>query len=165
MNGKPSGTIPDMNLASVTDKDDPKMIDSLHYYSSPDFASSDKHNEATPGVNSISTIAKHHSKMSNSDYESPPAMNTYETPGYEMSDESCQINNSMEDNVVSEALPDEEQIYEDPGHSEEKIYIWFEEKKFRKLRESDIKYVYVVIICDWTCEKGSYTYNYKYLEI
>ena len=141
MNGKPSGTIPDTNTASATDKDHSKMIDNLHYYSSPDFAGSDKHNEATPGVNSISTIVKHHSKVSNNDYESPPAMNTYETPGCGMSDESCQIKNSMEDNVVGEALPDDEQIYEDPGHNKEKIYVWFEEKKFRKLQESDIKYV------------------------
>ena len=139
LNGKPTETVPDMKPASTTDKNHPKMTDNLHYYSSTDFTDSNRHCGATPDVNSI---VKHHSKLSNNDYESPPAMNTYETPGYEMPDESCHIMNSTEDNVTGEALPEDEQIYEDPGHNEEKIYVWFEEKKFRRIRESDIKYVY-----------------------
>ena len=32
-----------------------------------------------------------------------------------------------------------EQIYQDPGINKEKIYEWFEKKKYRKLRSSDIK--------------------------
>ena len=43
--------------------------------------------------------------------------------------------------MVAEELPDDEQIYEDPGHKEEKIYVWFEKKKFRKLENSSIKCV------------------------
>ena len=45
------------------------------------------------------------------------------------------------DSMVDEELPDDEQIYEDPGHKEEEIYLWFEEKKFQKLEISSIKYV------------------------
>ena len=32
-----------------------------------------------------------------------------------------------------------EQLYQDPGVNKEKIYEWFEKKKYRKLRSSDIK--------------------------
>ena len=142
LNGKPSETIANVKPASTTDKDHSKMTDNLHYYSSADFPDSNRQNEATTDVNSI---VKHHSKLSNNDYEFPPAVNTYETPGYEISDESCHIRNSTEDNVAGEALPDDEQIYEDPGHNKEKIYVWFEEKKFRRIRESDITCKYVLI--------------------
>ena len=34
----------------------------------------------------------------------------------------------MEYSTVSEALADNEEIYEDPGHGEEKIYTWFEKE-------------------------------------
>ena len=42
---------------------------------------------------------------------------------------------------MDEELHDDEEIFEDPGHEEEEIYLWFEEKKFRKLVISSIKYV------------------------
>ena len=32
-----------------------------------------------------------------------------------------------------------ESLYQDPGVKKEKIYEWFEKKKYRKLRSSDIK--------------------------
>ena len=47
--------------------------------------------------------------------------------------------------TMSEALADNEEIYEDPGHKKEKIYAWFEKKKLRKLESDDIKYVAICI--------------------
>jgi len=44
---------------------------------------------------------------------------------------------------VDELPTDNEQIYKDSGHKKEKIYEWFEKKKFRKLESDDIKYIYV----------------------
>ena len=43
--------------------------------------------------------------------------------------------------MVDEELHDDEEIFEDPGHEEEKIFLWFEEKKFRKFKINSIKYV------------------------
>ena len=46
---------------------------------------------------------------------------------------------SMEYSVLSEVFPDDEQIYEDPGYKKEKIYAWFEKKKFRKIDKNHIR--------------------------
>ena len=52
--------------------------------------------------------------------------------------------NAVQVNSENEITPNpyevpNEQIYEDPGVNKEKIYEWFEKKKYRKLRSSDIK--------------------------
>lgn len=139
--------------STSTTSDHPRAVDNLNYYSSVDYTTSDsnKYSEEMPYMDPISTIVKHHSVMSNNDYEAPPV---YETPRYEISsDMLCRqyeiavtstfrgsIRDSLEGSMVSEGLPDE-QIYEDPGHKEEEIYLWFEEKKFRKIKANDLKYV------------------------
>ena len=51
---------------------------------------------------------------------------------------------NAEYSTVGEPLPPNEQIYEDPGHKKEKIYAWFEKKKFRILDRNDIKYVIIL---------------------
>ena len=38
-------------------------------------------------------------------------------------------------------IPNGLSIYEDPGVQKEKIYEWFDKKKFRKLTRAEIKYV------------------------
>ena len=135
--------------STSTTSDHPKVV---NYYSSVDYPTSDsnKYNEEIPYMNPVSTIVKHHSVMSNNDYEAPPV---YETPRFEISDMLCRqyeiavtstikgsIRDNLEGSMVSEGLSDE-QIYEDPGHKEEEIYLWFEEKKFRKIKGSNIKCV------------------------
>ena len=46
---------------------------------------------------------------------------------------------NMEYSIASETLADNEEVYEDPGHRKEKIYAWFEKKKFRKIEINDIR--------------------------
>jgi len=97
-----------------------------------------------------STIVKDHNKASNNDYEALPALNTYDTPGCQVSDASYQneiatdtsdFRDGIKENIVGEALSDDEQIYEDPGHNKEEIYAWFEEKRFRKIKGNNIRCV------------------------
>ena len=83
----------------------------------------------------INTV-KDHPKALSGDYEACPAINQLQIP-YQYEEVST---STFTDSMVV-ALPDGEQVYEDPGHKEEKIYLWFEEKKFRKLENSSIKYV------------------------
>ena len=105
--------------------------------------------EVTPYVDPTSIIVKDHPKALSNDYEALPTLSEYETPKPQMSDTPYQYevaSNTLRDSIreeskVSEALPDDEQIYEDPGHNKEKIYSCFENKKFRKIKRSDIKYV------------------------
>jgi len=95
-------------------------------------------------------LVKDHPKASNNDYEALPALNTYETLYCQVSDASYQneiatdtsdFKGSIKESTVGEALSDDEQIYEDPGHKKEKIYAWFEEKRFRKIKGNNIRCV------------------------
>ena len=54
------------------------------------------------------------------------------------------INRSNPNAINNEDVPKpyeipNESLYQDPGIKKEKIYEWFEQKKYRKLRSSDIK--------------------------
>ena len=67
-------------------------------------------------------------------------------PHFQLSNTPAVPSSSADDHdteyrTLDEALPIDEQIYEDPGYKEEKIYAWFEAKKFRRIRGNDIKYV------------------------
>ena len=42
-------------------------------------------------------------------------------------------------NVDGTAANDKEDIYSDPGHSEEDIYVCFEKKKLRMIKRSDVR--------------------------
>ena len=111
---------------------------------------------------------KAHPKASSDDYEAIPSINEYETPHLQIPDapyyhQMAVQSTSADDteySTLNEALPLDEQIYEDPGHKEEKIYAWFEKKKFRKLTRNDIKYVegifcIVHMLCRVSQELGS----------
>ena len=100
----------------------------------------DKHTEAIPNVYpTVSTIKGYYSKASSGDYEVCPAINQLDhQKSYQYEEAST---SAFTDNMVAEELVDDEQIYEDPGHKEETIYLWFEEKKFQKLEVSSIKCV------------------------
>jgi len=88
--------------------------------------------------------------MTNDDYEDLPMQEMYENPLYEASavpyeyetSISTVTNNDLNEELYFEPLPNGEQIYEDPGHITEHIYAWFEEKKFRKLKNDEIRFVH-----------------------
>ena len=89
-----------------------------------------------------------------SDYQSFPTLfvkqnhnyATIEAP-YQMLEDPKQIPMPVYGNAlaVSNALSSNEQIYQDPGHKKEIIYSWFEKKKFRKIRQEDIRLLHIRI--------------------
>ena len=93
------------------------------------------------------TTHKVYSKTSQNDYMVLPLLNTIETRHRQMSDiphyyetavpSTC--SDHTEYSTLSEILPETEEMYEDPGYKEEKIYAWFEKRKFQKFETSDIK--------------------------
>ena len=97
-----------------------------------------KLNEAIPNVNPTVSTIKGYSKASRGDYEACPPINQldYQT-SYQYEEAST---SALTDSMVVAELPGDEEIYEDPGQKEEKIYVWFEKKKFRKLESSSVKY-------------------------
>ena len=107
----------------------------------------DEASETMPEMNTIHTT--YHRKHQHGDYEALPMLDNCEASQYEMSDitDQCEVaipsNNrdSTKDSIVDELPTDDEQIYKDPGHKKEKIYEWFEKKKFRKLESDDIRYI------------------------
>ena len=88
----------------------------------------------------ISNVYVPNPKASSGDYV---AIHQYETLRHEVVVPSTNEDNA-EYSTVGEPLPPNEQIYEDPGHKKEKIYAWFEKKKFRILDRNDIKYVIIL---------------------
>ena len=93
----------------------------------------------------MNTTTKDHPKGASGDYEHVP---TLDTSHYEM---ACQNEEAFpptnrDNQEYAEPLPFNEPLYEDPGHKEEKIYAWFEKRKFRKLKRKDITYVLAIII-------------------
>ena len=98
-------------------------------------------NEKIPYMDYTVTTIRGYSKASSKDYETCPMINQldHQIP-YQHEEAST---STFTDSMVAEELPDDEQIYEDPGHKEEEIYLWFEEKKFRKLEISSIKYLHI----------------------
>ena len=120
----------------------------------------DKSNEAMPYTYPTITTVKGYSKASSSDYEVCPAINLLELQtSYRYEEASTSI---FADDIVAEELADDEQIYEDPGHKEETMYLWFEENKFQKLEISSIKCVAIAIasyvcVCDKIILLGYYS--------
>ena len=93
-------------------------------------------------INQNTNTIKDHpkGKAACGDYEYVPRL---DTSHYEM---TCQYEEAIPSTIRSnleyaEPLPFNEPIYEDPGHEKEKIYAWFEKKKFRKIERNNIMYV------------------------
>ena len=84
-------------------------------------------------------VPKPYSKASSGDYVKPPPLNTYDIPNLPNSSYQYETPSSLQDSTVVETLPDDEHIYEDPGHKKEKIYAWFEKKKYRIIEGNDIQ--------------------------
>ena len=88
------------------------------------------------------TTVKGNSKASNGDYEICPTINQLDhQKSYRYEEAST---SAFTDSMVAEELVDDEQVYEDPGHKVDKIYVWFEKKKFRILENISIKYVCII---------------------
>ena len=148
INGKSAEAMPYMDPTSTVVESHPTPFVNHGYHSSVDKTINDdnKSNEALPYMDPTNTIAKDYSNISGFDYEALPELTSmYEKPDYEIPDGPSQYEEAtasvFRDSMVGKELPDDEQIYEDPGHNKEEIYSWFEEKKFRKLNRSNIKYV------------------------
>ena len=88
----------------------------------------------------------------NDDYEAIPKLDNYELPPssglldnvqYEAADYSLSTsnNNTMSSSIlpVGEALPEDEKIYEDPGHIKERIYEWFKQRDICKLDKNSVR--------------------------
>ena len=147
INGKSAEAMPYMDPTSTIVKSHPTGFVN-HSYSSVDkiINNDNKPNEALPYMDPTNTIAKDYPKTSGFDCEALPELTSmYEKSDYEMPGGPSQYEEAttsiFRDSMVGEELPDDEQIYEDPGHNKEEIYSWFEEKKFRKLDRGDIKCV------------------------
>ena len=145
INGRSAEAMPYMDPTSTIVKSHPTAFVNRSYSSVDKIINDDnKPNKALPYMDPTNT--KDYPKTSSFDYEALPELTSmYEKPDYEMPDGPSQYEEAatsiIRGSMVGEEFPDDEQIYEDPGHNKEEIYSWFEEKKFRKLDRSDIKYV------------------------
>ena len=101
-----------------------------------------------PYLNPVTTIGR----LANNDYEAPPTLNNYDEPylsdSYDdiQSDHPIPIKDSIGSNTMQSSTlpvydtpPEDEQIYEDPGHIKEKIYEWFKQRNICRHGESSIK--------------------------
>ena len=132
------------------------MYDNPNYYSSADkFLDANAiSTEPLPYLDPI----KRASRFSCNDYEAPPQLDEYEQPHlsdlyddikYEPVEYLLPTSKSVGSDTtqsntlpVSEAiLPEDEQIYEDPGHIKEEIYEWFKQRNICKLNKNSIRYV------------------------
>ena len=99
----------------------------------------------------VKTIAR----FSSNDYEAPPNLDEltqshlselfddvkYEAIEYALTTSSGVGNAAMQNSTlpVGEALPEDEQIYEDPGHIKEEIYEWFKQKNICRIYKNSIR--------------------------
>ena len=129
------------------------VYDNPNYYSSADQLLSVNNiaTEPMPYLDPVETIRK----FPDNDYETPPNLDHHVKPvdlfddvQYEVADyplpTGAGSNNTMQNGTlpVGEALPEDEQIYEDPGHIKEEIYQWFKQRNICKLHKGSIRYVY-----------------------
>ena len=130
------------------------VYDNPNYYSSADqlLSVNSIANEPMPYLDPVETIGK----FPDNDYEAPPNLDNHVKPHpvdlfddvqYEVADYPLPIgagSNTMQNGTlpVGEALPEDEQIYEDPGHIKEEIYQWFKQRNICKLHKNSIWYVH-----------------------
>ena len=94
-------------------------------------------------------------KLISLDYEVPPILDNYEHPPprdlfddvkYEVADCNCPLTNNVDSDITQrstlpagEALPEDEEIYVDPGHVKEEIYEWFKQRNICNLDKSSVR--------------------------
>ena len=120
-------------------------------------------NDGTTGNNEplpyLEPAVEHQATGQNDDYEDLPLPEMYENPMYEApglpyeyeTSATTAIYEESNEEPYVESLPNGEQVYEDPGYIAENIYAWFEEKKFRKLKKDEIRFVNNTLITKCSC--------------
>ena len=89
-------------------------------------------------------------KIISGDYEVPPKLNNYEYPPprglfdgvkYEVADNPLPTSytTQTDEMLEGEALPEDEQVYVDPGHIKEEIYEWLKQRNIHKLNRSSVR--------------------------
>ena len=124
------------------------MYDNPNYYSSADqfLGAYDHTTEPTPYLDPVKTIGR----IANEDYEVPPKLDNYERPqlfdyahyevaNYPAATGSIILQSGTLQLPVEETLPEDEQIYEDPGHIKEEIYELFKQRNICQLDRSSIR--------------------------
>ena len=135
------------------------MYDNPNFYpsSNQSYGASSNTTEPLPYLDPVTTLGKYNSN----DYEAAPELNNYEQPHlsdlfdniqYEVADYPLPTSNSIGSNPmqngtlpVGEELPEDEQIYEDPGHIKEEIYEWFKQRNIFKIDKNNIRYINILI--------------------
>lgn len=123
-------------------------MDDIHdYYSSADqfHGTNGRTVEATPYLDPVKAI----SQLAEDDYEVPPHDQShlsdlfddvkYVVTGYPLPTNNGGESNAMESNVLPVGIPEDEQIYEDPGHKKEEIYEWFEQRNTYKIDKNSVR--------------------------
>ena len=128
------------------------VYDNPNYYSSVDklHCANGHTTEPLPYLDPLKTIGR----VTNEDYEVMPKLDNYEQPQlsgmfndlqYEAVDYLLPtIDNNiyeMSSNTLpaGEELPEDEEIYEDPGHVKEEIYEWFKQRNICKLDKNSVR--------------------------
>ena len=120
------------------------MADNIHdYYSSADqFHGANGHVvEATPYLDPMKAI----SQLAEDDYEvpshdQPHLSDLFDDVKYAVTGYPLPTNNgAKESSVLPVGIPENEQIYEDPGHRKEEIYEWFEQKNTCKIDKNSVR--------------------------
>ena len=134
------------------------VYDNPNYYSSADkfLGANAISSEPLPYLDPIKTA----DRFSGNDYEAPPKFDEFEQPHLsDLYDDvkyetvECLLpasksigSSTMQNNTVSlneATLPEDEQIYEDPGHIKEEIYEWFKQRNICKLDKNSVRYVQI----------------------
>ena len=122
------------------------VYDNPNYHSSADqlHCTNNHTTEPLTYLDPVKTIGR----VVNDDYEVMPNLDNYEQPHlfddahYEVADYPLSTGNIiLESNTLpaGEALPQDEEIYEDPGHVKEEIYEWFKQRNICKLDKSSVR--------------------------
>ena len=115
-----------------------------NYYSSADqFLGANGHTtEPLPYLDPVKTIGR----VANDDYEVLPKLDNYEQlhlfndVHYDVPDDSLPTNITHSGTLpASEAIPEDDKTYEDPGHIKEKIYELFKQRNIHKLDKNSVR--------------------------
>ena len=83
------------------------------------------------------------------DYEVVPTLDSYKQPQshYEVSPYlSHDFNVGKGTLLAGETLPEDEEVYVDPGHEKEEIYEWLEQRQIHRINRIFIRYVAVILL-------------------
>ena len=122
------------------------VYDSPNYYSSADqlHCTNGHTTEPLSYLDPVKTIRK----AVNDDYEVMPQLDNYEQPllfddtHYEVADYPVSTKSTILESSTlpaGETLPQDEEIYEDPGHVKEEIYEWFKQRNICNFHKNSVR--------------------------